>query len=151
MNITITRQQSQDWGTPGHLVVEETGFECETLELPWRDNAKGVSCIMADSYTATVWHSDHLGVDTLRLEDKHGRADCLIHQGNFAGDTEMGLETQVHGCTLPGASYGNLARTDGQGIQQGILKTRTVLAGLLANIGAGPHVVTYRWAEGCEP
>ncbi|WP_045739420.1 DUF5675 family protein [Xanthomonas sp. MUS 060] len=63
---------------PGELVATNDAghaFTCDTLELPWQDNAPGVSCIMNDHYSATIWHSDHLDCDVLRLEDKHGRKD----------------------------------------------------------------------------
>jgi hypothetical protein len=68
----------------GAVTGIDTGT-CATLELPCQDNTPGISCIIDDSYNATIWHSDHLDCDLLRLQDKHGRQDCLIHCGNFAG------------------------------------------------------------------
>ena len=153
MNITITRKQSTPSGTPGNLtVVNPAGdtFTCETLELPWQDNTPGISCIINDSYSAAIWHSDHLDCDVLRLQDKHGRQDCLIHCGNFAGDVSQGMETQVHGCTLVGSRYGSLVNDDGRE-QLAILNSRSTLARLIAFVGAGEHTVDYHWAPGCEP
>ncbi|MFZ6848096.1 DUF5675 family protein [Undibacterium sp. RuRC25W] len=153
MNITITRKQSTPSGTPGNLtVVNPAGdtFTCETLELPWQDNTPGISCIINDSYSAAIWHSDHLDCDVLRLEDKHGRQDCLIHCGNFAGDVSQGMETQVHGCTLVGSRYGSLANDDGSA-QMAILNSRVTLAQLIEFVGTGEHNVDYHWAQGCEP
>lgn len=153
MHIVITRQSSTLSGTPGLLyAVNAAGasYACATLELPWRDNASGVSCIEADTYRATPWHSEHLGCDVLRLEDKHGRADCLIHCGNFAGDQAHGLQTQVHGCTLVGARFDSLRNDSGQW-QLAIIDSRLTLAKLVAFAGPGEHVVEYRWAPGCAP
>ncbi|WP_045739450.1 DUF5675 family protein [Xanthomonas sp. MUS 060] len=66
MNIVITRKHSTPNGTPGELIATNDAghaFTCDTLELPWQDNAPGVSCIMNDHYSATIWHSDHLDCD----------------------------------------------------------------------------------------
>lgn len=153
MNIIITRKTSIDSGTPGNLVaVNAAGetFRCLTLELPWRDNQCGISCVCDDSYRATPWYSDHLDCDVLRLEDKHGRQNCLIHCGNFAGDVSLGMETQVHGCTLVGGRYGSLTNEDGHA-QLAILESRATLAKLIAFVGEGEHTVEYRWAPGCAP
>ena len=105
---------------------------------------------MADSYKSTIGHSDHLDCDVLRLEDKHGRKDCLIHCGNFAGDVSQGLKTQVHGCTLVGSSYGTLTNDEGHA-QTAILNSRTTLKRLIEFVGRGEHLVEYRWAPGCAP
>jgi hypothetical protein len=153
MNITITRSHSNPSGTPGDLVVTNAAgetFTCRTLELPWRNNEPGVSCIMEDSYRATLWRSEHLDCDVLRLEDKHGRQNCLIHCGNFAGDVTDGMETQVQGCTLVGDRYGSLVNDDGSS-QVAILDSRLTLLRLVAFVGTGEHTVNYQWAEGCEP
>lgn len=153
MKILITRKQSTPSGTPGDLLVVNSAgdsFTCPTLELPWRDNTPGISCITDDSYQAAIWHSDHLDCDVLRLEDKHGRQNCLIHCGNFAGDVSQDMETQVHGCTLVGSRYGSLVNDDGRE-QLAILNSRATLARLIEFVGAGEHTVDYHWASGCEP
>jgi hypothetical protein len=151
MDIFIDRGKSEDTGTPGRLTIRQHEFNCDTLELPWRDNEKGKSCIIADTYNAEVWFSPHLGRRVLRLEDKHDREDCLLHNGNFAGDADLGMETQVHGCTLTGSGYADIERGDGGGMQHGIQHSVAMLETLLTAIGDGPHTVTYRWNPGCEP
>jgi hypothetical protein len=151
MKPEIVRQKSELWGTPGLYTNPETGFQCRTLELPWRDNLKGKSCIMADTYQLVVWFSPSFKMDVLRLEDKHGRADCLIHPGNWAGDAEQGLFTQVHGCTLPGVAYADIELPNGKGKQHGITSSGMMLRAIMQDLGTGPHQITYRWAEGCEP
>lgn len=87
-----------------------------------------------------------------RLEDKHGRGDCLIHNANFAGDSEAGFETQLHGCTAPGNSYGQIARNDGQpGLQWAILQSVAALEELIKQTKGGKLELTYSWISGCEP
>ncbi len=153
MNITITRQKSEPTGTKGDLLVcnlAGKSFTCKTLELPWHDNHPDSSCIIADSYRATIWYSPHLDAEVVRLEDKHFRKDCLIHFGNFAGDVSQGFASDVEGCTLLGISYGELKNKSGV-MQEGILHSRSALVSLLNFIGPGEHTVAYQWAEGCDP
>lgn len=150
MNIKIVREQSADTGTPGILIVPSIDWRCHTLELPWRNNEKGVSCIMADTYRCTVGSSPSLHRTVLRLEDRYGRTDCLIHNGNWAGDSAKGLFAQVHGCTLVGTGYAEVERPDGAP-QFGIINSVKTLETFLAAIGPGPHAITYSWDDGCAP
>lgn len=158
MKCLIVRQKGQDWGTPGRLVTE-AGFACDTLELPWENNKRGISCIFPGDYIGWIWQSPTMGRPVVRLEDKNGRKDCLIHNGNFAGDQtidenndgQADFFTQVHGCTEVGMGYGLVNRPDGAGKQMGILSSKDTLTRLIAHLGEGTHLFTYKWAEGCEP
>lgn len=153
----IRRKKGQPWGTPGTL-RSDRGFACDTLELPWKNNQRGVSCIIADTYMGWVWQSPTMGRAVVRLEDKHGRRDCLIHNGNWAGDTSIDdnidgkpdFVTQIHGCTEVGQGFGMIVRPDGTP-QMGILSSKPTLALLVAHLGAGHHTFTYQWEDGCEP
>jgi hypothetical protein len=157
MNGIIRRQKSQPWGTPGKLTLA-TGWSCDTLELPWAGNQRGISCTKADSYHGWIWRSPTMGRDVIRLENKNGRFDCLIHNGNFAGDQIVDLDhngkpdflSNVHGCTLVGTGYGMVQRPDGK-MQFGILKSKDTLTEFLAQLGAGPHVFHYMWELDCKP
>lgn len=151
MNIHILRYKFDKYGTPGQAMVLETAFTCDTLELGWYNNETGRSCVIADSYAAEVWWSPHLLRNVLRLEDKHGRKDCLVHNANFAGDVDEGLITQVHGCTSVGNGYGQVQIAKSPNTQYGIKNSVATLEALLANIGKGPHKVTYEWALGAAP
>ncbi len=158
MKVTITRGKSTPDGTPGRLVTE-LGFSCDTLELPWLDNQRGISCIISGTYEGWIWQSPTMGRAVIRLEDKHGRRDVLIHNGNFAGDQTIDEDrdgepdkfTQIHGCTEVGMGYGIINRPDGKGSQWGVLSSKPTLAKLVAHLGPGKHQFTYLWAEGCEP
>lgn len=158
MDVTIRRGPSTPAGTAGKLRTID-GFSCDTLELPWRDNRRGESCITADAYTGRVWQSPSMGRAVVRLEDKHGRQDCLIHNGNFAGDTLIDIDgdgkagdfvTNVHGCTLVGMGYGML-RNKGGDMQLGVLSSKDTLARLVEHLGPGNHNFTYVWQDGCAP
>lgn len=159
INGSIVRQQSTPEGTPGALILEN-GFNCNTLELPWKNNQRGVSCTDVGTDHGRVWFSPTMNRLVIRYADRNGRFDCLIHTGNWAGEAP-GDRTDVHGCTLVGYGYGMIERPDG--VQQwGILRTREALKALLQSLltpGADPAlpesyedvVIEYRWAEGCEP
>ena len=158
MKVIIRRSKSTPNGTPGRLTAEG-GFSCDTLELPWHDNERGISCITADSYIGWIWHSPSMGRPVVRLEDKYGRHDCLIHNGNFAGDVTVDVDgdgkagdliTQVHGCTEVGMGFGMVKRPDGS-LQFGVLSSKDTLARLIDHLGAGQHEFIYLWDEGCEP
>ncbi len=158
MIATIRRRKVQTWGTPGQLVTSE-GFVCDTLELPWRDNRRGESCITPDSYNGWLWQSPTMHRTVVRLENKHGRQDCLIHNGNFAGDTLLDIDgdgrggdlvTNVHGCTLVGEGYGVIRNKQGD-MQMGILNSKDTLAALVEHLGAGTHTFIYLWNDGCVP
>jgi hypothetical protein len=68
-------------------------FECDTLELPWKGNARSISCIRAGSYKV-VGHNSQDHPDSFHLLDLPGRDAVLIHVGNYFSDSR--------GCILVG-------------------------------------------------
>ena len=157
----VVRQAPTQHGTPGRMTLEN-GFSCDTLELPWRDNERGKSCTAPGVDRGRVWWSPTLRRLVIRYEDRNGRRDCLVHNGNWAGDVDAGDITQVHGCTEVGNGYGDLQRPDKR-TQWGVLHSGATLAGLIESLRderveagltdahgfvAGYHDVeiTYRWA-----
>lgn len=79
--------------TTGELLVEGEHF-CWTLELPWRDNTPGVSCIPRGAYSVFMTLSTRFKREMPRLIGVPGRLGILIHSGNTDHDTE--------GCILVG-------------------------------------------------
>lgn len=102
--VTITREPSQDYGTFGSLSAQFAGriFVCVTLELPWRNNRRRVSCIPEGRYRVEWSRSGRFG-EVYRVLDVPGRSGILIHPGNWAGDKFKRLKTDVEGCILLGA------------------------------------------------
>ena len=69
------------------------------LELPWRDNARNISCIPTGMYTITPEVSTRFK-DHFRVHGVEGRSGILGHRGNFPRDTQ--------GCLLLGLRFADL-------------------------------------------
>lgn len=57
-------------------------FECKTLELPWLNNNRRVSCIPAGKYKAIKHVSPRLG-RSLWIQNVPNRSEILIHRANY--------------------------------------------------------------------
>ena len=120
MDVYLARIGTGDQGTPG--VLTAPGFYCVTMELPWRDNKRSLSCIPIGSYRCTRHRSPHFG-ETFWVRDVPGRSSVLIHAGNFAGDSTLGWKTHSEGCILVGSKRGALQISDGK-LQEAVLASR---------------------------
>lgn len=96
--LTLKRVDSNNECAFGALFLDEKEI-CKTLELPWRDNQKGISCIPAGEYKLSPYPSSRFG-EVYIVNDVPNRTGILIHTGNTASDIE--------GCILVGDSYGKL-------------------------------------------
>lgn len=108
---TIQRKESGDPGTFGVLSVAGSAFKCVTGELPWRNNIRSVSCIRPGSYVCLWQFSPAHHRQVYELQNVPARNDVQIHSGNWCGDKEKGLRSDVAGCILLGDVVGVL---DGQ-------------------------------------
>ncbi|MCH8556910.1 MAG: DUF5675 family protein [Balneolia bacterium] len=100
MYIYVDRIAQNEFQTEGLLrLINESGevkFKCRTLELPWRENKRTVSCIPAGRYQAMRHQSPRFG-NCILLFGVKGRSEILIHYGNFFHDTL--------GCILVGRDF----------------------------------------------
>jgi hypothetical protein len=88
---------------------------CDTLELPWRDNQKSISCIPEGEYSVRLRPARQSATrDYLHLlvQDVPDRSYILFHRGNTAKDTR--------GCILVG-----------QGTQHNFVSNSTLAMDLL--------------------
>lgn len=115
-DVYIMRFRTSDQGTEGILITSD-GFECKTLELPWRDNIQTFSCVPSGEYIVKIRVSPRFG-KTYWVTNVPNRSYILIHQGNYAGRKDKGLKTSVAGCILLGRIHGFL------GGQRAILNSR---------------------------
>lgn len=98
-HLTLTRDRRSEWATLGRLSIDGEPI-CHTLERPWLDNKRRVSCIPAGNYIGAVQPSPRFRANLPELLDVPGRDQILIHAGNTADDTEgcilVGLERHDH-------------------------------------------------------
>jgi hypothetical protein len=57
----------------------------KSLELPWLNNQKNISCIPEGLYTGVLHRSPKFGL-CIWIKDVPGRSEILIHIGNFNRD-----------------------------------------------------------------
>jgi len=75
----------------------------DSLELPWVNNERRVSCIPEGTYEAIKHKSPKFG-ETLWLQDVPNRSEILIHKGNFHSD--------ILGCILIGTDLKDINNDD---------------------------------------
>lgn len=109
-----------DTQTEGELEIfdEDTGeleFICKTLELPYRDNQRNISCIPEGHYDVVPRQSAKYG-NHLHVTDVEGRSLILIHYGNYVGtpNPRTGLP-DIRGCILVGKDHFDIT---GDGIKE---------------------------------
>lgn len=79
-------------GTNGELYCDDKRV-CYTIELPWRGNARGVSCIPEGRYRLVRRYSQRYGHHLL-VQGVPGRSLILVHPANNAGK-------ELRGCIAP--------------------------------------------------
>ncbi|MEI6140292.1 MAG: DUF5675 family protein [Mariniphaga sp.] len=96
---TLTRKEFEPKQILGDFVATENDtviFSCKTLELPWLNNQRSISCIPTGSYSVVKRTSDKYGTH-FQLLNVPDRSMILIHSGNYY--------TQTQGCILVGSGY----------------------------------------------
>jgi hypothetical protein len=114
--VYLLRLRMSGYGTEGMLVTD-AGFDCKTLELPWKENQQNISCIPAGEYITKIRISPRFG-KTYWVTKVPNRGYILLHSGNYAGDVSKGYKTHVEGCVLLGKTFGWL------GEQRAVLNSR---------------------------
>jgi len=95
MEVLLKRISCQPKQTLGILYVD--GKEvCKTLELPWKDNARNISCVPEGEYNVVKRNSPKYK-NHFHLTNVPNRDWILIHQGNFY--------THIRGCILVGKTH----------------------------------------------
>ena len=87
-----------------------------TLELPWKDNERNVSCIPEGGYMCEKIVSPKFG-ETLHVQNVPDRSEIIFHSGNSKEDTR--------GCILVGTSFTGLPK---------IVDSRVAMRKLMARV-----------------
>ncbi len=96
MNLLLERYCYGDQGTFGKLYLPD--LTLETVELPWRHNQLGVSCIPEGVYQIRRGTFSRGGYPNFELLDVPNRSAIEFHRGNRAAD--------LRGCIAPGLRTG---------------------------------------------
>ena len=97
--IEINRLSDDGTQTLGELRVIEEGkviYECKTLELPYKDNSRNISCIPEGTYKVTRRFSEKYRHHFL-INEVPNRSFILIHPANYY--------SQLRGCIAVGAEF----------------------------------------------
>lgn len=138
---TLTRSPSSDTGTFGTLVLDN-GTTLRSVELPWRGNSTGRSCIPVGTYRCEMVNSPSKG-RVYGVKNVPGRQHILIHVANFAGDVTLGYTSELEGCIAPALGIGELKNKAGQLQRAGISSTKA-MALLMAWGGGEPIQLVVR-------
>ena len=114
INLLIIRDTFTDVSTLGQLFLNGERF-CDTLELPWKDNQRRISCIPEGEYKVRIRvarESASRDYVHLLVQEVPNRDYILFHRGNSAKDTR--------GCIVVG-----------QGSQQNIVHNSVLAMDLL--------------------
>ncbi len=84
MHIHVKRICSREDGTFGVMLIDNLPI-CVTLELPWKDNQRRISCIPAGEYETVRVQSPRLG-NTFMVKDVPNRSEILIHGAGTIAD-----------------------------------------------------------------
>lgn len=76
---------------------DATIFKCDTLELPWMNNQRRISCIPTGVYICKkVNATENIPYPHISITNVIGRDGCCIHKANYVGD--------LRGCIAVGDS-----------------------------------------------
>lgn len=107
-HVKLTRDYQDLTGTHGQMSLDGE-ILCFTLEEPWRDNQKKISCIPKGIYQCVPHNGAHFK-NVWHVTGVQNRDAILIHAGNTLADTE--------GCIL----VGQVRTEGGVGQSQAALK-----------------------------
>jgi len=106
----LKRIASEPEGTFGVLLQDRLPFAV-TMELPWRNNQRDISCIPEGLYTCKLVFSPSFKGTYFQIMDVPGRGNILLHKGNVLANTL--------GCVLVGESFDPIL-----GVQNGITSSK---------------------------
>lgn len=134
MNLLIKRDYTKDC-TIGHLFINDI-FSSQTLELPWKDNKRNISCIPEGEYEVKRYRrlSGKMALEVFRVPN---RTAILFHAGNDATQDEDGADSQ--GCILPNTTV-NLTKGKYRGVASTVA-TNKLFKAVFAALDKGEKVM----------
>lgn len=153
MQLLLERWASTIDGTVGRL-TERKGLDVLTLEKPWRDNRRMISCVPAGVYEL-VPHQWKGETDTYALVSKELGVRHWPHAENLRPSTRdlilfhpANWEHQLHGCIATGMAITKQLSRHTSKI--GLLSSRVAFGKLMQNLGTGKmdkHTLKITWGR----
>lgn len=103
-SVEIVREKGSSKQTLGSLTAKngQSVFTCKTLELPYLNNARNISCIPVGTYTCKYTFSPRFLKWTYEIKNVSGRSGIRIHSGNYY--------TDIDGCIILGNAFKDINR-----------------------------------------
>ena len=130
MIVNLNRWNFFDEQTVGNLVMDGEVL-CYTLELPWLENRRNISCIPIGDYEVSRRTSEKHG-EHFHILNVPDRSYILMHSGNF--------HNQIQGCVLVGEELNDINK---DGLPD-VTKSRKTMKMLLDRL---PETFTLRIRE----
>lgn len=129
---TCPRDDQNDSRSFGTLFRENGTRICETIELPWKDNAPGVSCIPPERTVFALRFSPKHGHAVPGALDVPGRSDVEWHPDNV-------VQTLL-GCIGPGTVRGKLEWPKDSGeMVDAVLHSKVAFDEIMTEIGCATY------------
>lgn len=104
MKFLVIRHKMTDKETLGRMyIIDDTGKAAAilcTLELPWRDNQRQISCVPEGEYEVSLSWSRKFNMNLYVLSGVPNRSGIMIHSGNHT--------SQIEGCILVGLNFADI-------------------------------------------
>ena len=153
-HLTLIRDETSDEGTfsIGMLTQGENRLGWwDFIELPWRDNKPGISCVTPGLYIAKARMSPHFNRMVYELQNVPDREAIEVHVANWAGDVELGYHSDLRGCMAPGTGRGELVPPGGDMKQKAVLHSGIALDALFAATNGEDIQIEIAWEQGVGP
>lgn len=155
----MIRSRTGPQGTFGRAVLldgegEPLCLGFSTLELPWKENKRGVSCVPAGEYEFRYRKDGKHGPcyeEDPGAKGVPGRDFIQIHSANLAGDKEAGYVSQLEGCVALGEeaiTFKGGMPPCGPKDQDGVAMSKAAIARFLHWMQEEPLRVSINWAPG---
>lgn len=96
----VILQRNTDTGFETLGEIAFNGFSAKTLERPWKNNQKDISCIPKGQYTCKWTRSFRFPLGSYEVQNVPNRSGIRFHLGNYFFD--------VDGCILLGDSFSDI-------------------------------------------
>jgi len=123
LHAILEREEYSDKQVTGTFTLfnqdDEELFRACSLELPWRENKRRISCIPTGNFRAVFRRSQKYPISyhikELDADQVNGRDWILIHQGNYY--------TDILGCILLGRKFADI---NGDGYKDVVVSKKTI-------------------------